>query len=285
MACGSGVSGAGIWAVLGACVGVGGLGLLGSGPASADEPEAPLDFLFEEEHRIYRLAGDEACEEIVIDGLEVERCLTFQMLSDARGRYEGTATLTFEGDFDGTLTGPLRGKQRANRRGIQFQLSSRLRGFLDIPLLGDVKARAKVDCRGDIDLDGNPTEECLFRLQRPGARPSREDVPFAATVEGGDWNLVIDTLLDTGRGRLEGSATDSFGFSYRVRGRYDENRDESKLKVQGLPGSLSKSAKIKLKDLRTPNPQEGDGRATYRLLGARGRADVSAEPPAPPPPS
>ena len=255
-------------------------GLVWAGGAWAAPPEAPLVFPFSGDHRIQVIEGDELCEMIVLDEVDVERCLTLALLLDAKGRYEGTATLTFDGiGVDGSLVGEIRGSQKRRRGITALDLDAKLRGLIDVPLVDGLRAKGNLRCGGLISAAAVLDAVCEFILKRPGRGTERQEFALPAVVMGGDWTLTINTLLQLPDGKLEGSAVDSFDFSYEVRGKYDEKRDRSKLSVRGFRGSLSHGARVDIRDLETPAPSEGSGEAKYKLLGGSGKTQVNADPP------
>jgi len=253
--------------------------LLWATPVAADPPDDPIVFLFTGEDRIYALDGDEVCQDVLLDGADVQRCLAFDLLVDARGRYEGTVTLTFEGNgIDGVLLGSLKGKQKRRRGTTQLDLrATRLRGGFEFPLGVTVPARARLRCDGTISAVGALDAVCDYVLTRPGRGADRGEIPLPVDVVGGEWDVEIETLFVLPNDRIEGSASDSFGFSTFARGRYNERRDRSKLTLKGQRRSLSQGAKVLLKNMETPAVVEATADARYKLLGARGRTQVFSE--------
>jgi len=105
---------------------------------------------------------------------------------------------------------------------------------------------------------------------------SEKNVPFAAHVDGGDWNLSIDLDLDDSN-HYSGVATDSVGpYFYEVTGTYNENQDTSKLTLKGLGGD-SDGAKISFKNLVSDGDSQGAGEAKYKVQGYKGKADVATD--------
>lgn len=253
--------------------------LWGGLSAGAAEPDEPIFFPFTGEDRIYALDGDEVCQDVMLDGAAVERCLAFDLLVDAKGRYEGAVTLTFEGSgIDGVLLGSLKGKQKRRKGMTQLDLrATRLRGGFEFPLDVEVAARAKLRCDGSISAVGALDAVCEYILKRPGRGTDQGEIPLPGQVIGGEWMLAINTLFVLPGAKLEGSATDSFGFSYFARGKYNEKKDESKLTLKGQRRSLSNGAKVVLKKLETPVDSEATASARYKLLGARGKTQVFSE--------
>jgi len=251
-------------------------------PALAEVPTAPLHFPFSGDQRIQALEGEEVCEDILLDDVEVERCVGLDLLIDARGHYEGTATVSFSEPVEGTLIGSVRGRQSQRRGDTAFDLRSKLRGVIDLPLIGESRGKGKLRCDGMITAGGTLTGVCEFQLKRPGSRTESQEFDVPAKVIGGNWDVSITTLIEVGGGDLEGSAQDSFGFSYQVRGSYDEDKDRSKLSLRGLRRSLSQGARIDLKDLEAPAPSEGTAESRIKLLGAKAKGQTTAEAPLPP---
>ena len=86
------------------------------------------------------------------------------------------------------------------------------------------------------------------------------------------WNLVVEVLPNGSK--LEGTATDSLGFSYTARGSYNSKKDESNLSLTGDKGTESNGAKITLQKLVTTGSEVTGGTAKISVQGNQSTAEL-----------
>jgi len=249
------------------------LALLTAPTAWAGVPDGELVFEFDDPFVIYDFSQLSDCDSVSAAGLNVTLCIDTDMVGDAKGGYEGTATLEFTGDLVGTLVGPatakIKSKADDGSAGFKFNTTG------DIAALGDVfDTIAKASCKGDIAPGGFFDGICKVGIKIVGEGSAKVATAIAETLPAQGWTLSIDvTPLD--EKKFEGTATDSLGFSYIVKGSHSDKTGLSKLKASGDkedPGS--KGASVQLGDLA----DDGSATAKYKLQGHKGKdVPVSAD--------
>ena len=210
----------------------------------------------------------------------ITACLEVDMTPDGKGKYAGSATLTFEGDLAGTLTGPasgsVKGKGPATKAGQDdnggtAQLKLGLEG--DITALGiTLPSAVKTSCKGPVYPDGFLVARCKVTVKIIGAGSASVLAFFEDQLVGGLWTITLDVMpLD--EKKFEGTGTDSLGFEYAVKGKYNAKKDLSNIKATGDKETSSKGAKVQLKNL-TPT---GEADASYAVQGYKGKTPVETD--------
>ena len=151
-------------------------------------------------------------------------------------------------DTDGTITGP----------GVVCDavINGRVNGPIDSDGFFEGKGRAKLD----LDCPGE-----RFRRSVAGLFEYTVDPPTP-------WSLTVQ-VSPNGR-KLEGTAVDSLGFTYTAKGRNNEKKDESQISLKGDKDTVSKGAKIRLKNLVTTGSSVTGGTAKISVQGTKSEAEL-----------
>jgi len=256
--------------------------LLGFEPqnALADPPPPSFDLYFSDNAAIWSPFEDFlACE----TELGTTLCLElFNVVCDGRGSCTGDGELSLSGNLDGLFTGPVTAKSRCTRREeqgtrpvCQAKFKIEAEGSLTDGLT-TCTGSIIMAVNGPVDLGGFYDGKARGRLDLVCAgRRARESLTglFQYTVNPPTpWSLNVQVSQD-GR-KLEGTATDSLGFSYTAKGNYSDRNDESRITLKGETDSASKGAKVMLKDLTTTGPSVTGGTAKISVQGNRSTAEI-----------
>jgi len=252
--------------------------LIAPAGAMAEIPSGAMVFEFSGEDEIFDFENFADCEAVSVERMSVTLCLDVNMVANAKGRYTGIASWDFSGDIVGTLMGTASGKLKGKVTGGKSKFKLKTTGVLQVRGV-DTDTTIKTKCSGPVDTDGFLTTNCTVKLKLAIAGESAKEkvkVIFGAQLGGGPWDITVD-VLPTSATRFEGMATDSFGYSYLVVGKYSESKDISKVKMKGLRDTSGSGAKVKLKNLT----DAGAADAKYKIRGYKGVAAVQDVAPAP----
>jgi hypothetical protein len=236
--------------------------------ALAEIPNGIMVFEFDGVNQIYDLSTISDCESLDVDGISVTLCLDVDMVSDGKGKHTGTASLAFSGDIQGTLIGPAAAsaKGKADRSGaakLKFATTGRLNGF---------DTKLGLSCKGPISMDGMLDSICKVKVKIDNVGSASAVASFSDQLNGGPWMITIN-VTPVDEKKFEGSATDSLGYAYAVKGSYSAKKGLSKLKATGDKTTAAKGAKIQLKSLT----EFGGAEAKYKVQGYSGVTAVEAD--------
>ena len=251
--------------------------------AGADPPPAMLDIDFSGEAAIWNpFEGFDACEE---DWEGSELCLSLSgVVCDGKGNCSGDATWDLTGLFTGTLTGTFtaRVKCKEPKQAGDDVCIAQIRGCETSGSIdfdgGSVEASiSKCRIKGPVDDGGTLAGSGKARIcvDSPPGKLTCDTVSGAFVYEVNaptDWTLSLDLANDDGA--LTGTAMDSLGFDYTVKGRYDGGSDSSKLSLKGDRETPSRGAKIAIKDLTVVGGSATGGSAKLSVQGNRSTPEL-----------
>jgi len=242
--------------------------------AQADIPDGVFVFDLSGPNQIYDFGSWSECDSDSVAGFFLEWCLNVDMVPDGKGKYTGTASLEFDGDIQGTLIGPATasGKGSDTDRGGSGKLKFAAEGFLNAFGLGTFESKIKLGCSGPITPNGFLTSLCKVKVRVVGEGSASAQALYETQLGGGGWTITLDvTPLD--EKKFEGTGTDSLGYDYLVKGKYNAKKGTSSLKATGDKESSSKGAQFQLKNLTNA----GTAESKYKVQGYKGSALVGKD--------
>lgn len=269
--------------------------LAGAHGALADPPPASFQLDFDGESSIWNpFDGVEACENMGLTfGLTFDydsstACLELDdVVCNGKGSCAGTATMTFVGQVEGTLTGPFESSAKCKEQSnpnkpmcsakLAFDVEGPIRTItMPLGLTCDGEFDGKVN--GPVDSTGffagwanaKACAQCAG-----GGRRVCESIrePFDYDVNPPTpWSLMVEVAPNGSK--LEGTAQDTLGYSYTAKGSYNQKKDESNLTLSGEKGTESNGAKIILQKLVTTGSDVTDGTAKISVQGNQSTAEL-----------
>lgn len=244
----------------------------------ADPPPGEFTLSFDGDAAIWNpFEGFAACD----TRSGVTTCLSLENVDcDGAGRCEGDATIEFSGAVSGSGSGAFSGKTRCVA--TPNPLDPVCRARLEIGALVGSADSCELELH-DSSLRGRVDAAGLYR-GRAGAELCRTcpgGPQECSTVTGRfqdqvnpptDWTVVVESQQSAkDSSRLVGSASDSLGFTYRVRGVHSVGNGVSTLLLRGEEGTPSEGARIKLRNLVFQGDDLQAGTANIRVQGNNAR--------------
>jgi hypothetical protein len=258
--------------------------LVGVGPeiALADPPPPSFDIDFSGDSAIWNpFEGFEACESFA----GATACLElFNVACGGKGTCVGDATFTFSGVLQGSFAGPFASKascKQSDNPAKPVCKVSNLKAETEGSVTngGTCTGKINVNVSGPVDLsgffDGKGTGKLNLDCGAAGRLRGSERGLFQYTVNPPTpWSLTVQVSQDS-KGKLEGTATDSLGFSYTAKkSKYSEKKDESKIALTGDKDTESKGAQVVLKKLVTIGDEVVGGSAKVNVQGNKSTAEL-----------
>jgi hypothetical protein len=260
-----------------------------AGSTRADDPAGSYSIVFSGNQQIWNLEESfdgcvEYCEFEPGVGLTcVDLCIDTVLSTDGRGRLSGYAEVSLAATLGGAplmagvalcaVGGKTAGRDSTRRTPeslTKFFVRARCQGQTDVSGLGLIRTRVTESWRGVVDSSGSLRGQCKVRgcLRKLGCFADAEDV--ADSLPDGSWTLNLSITNVDGK-RLGGTATDSLGHTYEIKGAYDAGTDESRLKLRAA-NDESKGASVLLKKLAVVGGSIDRGEVRYNIRGHKGRA-------------
>ena len=167
----------------------------------------------------------------------------------------------------------------SDRTGItRVLLAFRFAGILPQSPVPDVFVRVTGTIKGQIDASGasHSTFKAKACVRGAGCEKVAQTGSFDVTPGEGDWTLDLDVVNVDGT-ELAGTALASLGggteYAYTIEGRFDAEKDESRLAL--LPDAESAGSSVRLKKVHVASGQM-DAEIQYKILGHTGKALASS---------
>ena len=228
---------------------------------------------------------EQQCEFVPdIGELCVEVSANIQTAVNARGRISGVGSFTFEASGDGVevagtmgcmVSGRVNGRvdsavrDRATRIVIKLQCE----GGVGVTGQGVLSTRVNAKIKGESDNDGSYVGEMSARVSIQGLGSERVVIPvFLELGNGGDWAISMN-IVDIDGKKLGGTALatldDGSAFSFEIRARYNERKDESNVTLK--PHPAFRGAAIRLRHFVVTSGAITGGELKYRVNGQKGK--------------
>ena len=240
--------------------------------AQAEIPNGPLVFNLSGPNQIYDFGSWSECDSDSVAGFFLELCINVDMVPDGKGKYTGTVSFEFDGDIQGTLMGPATASAKGSESGGSGKLKFDTEGLLQASGFGTFESKIKLGCSGPITPTGFLTSVCKVKVTIVGEGSAAAQATYEVQLIGGNWTITLNvTPLD--EKKFAGSGTDSLGFDYLIKGKYNEKKGTSSLKATGDKESPSKGAQFQLKNLT----DTGEAESKYKVQGYKGSALVATD--------
>ena len=234
--------------------------------ARADAPSGAYTFSFGGAQSIWVLDEVGECE-------SGDACPDVPVVCDPRGRCSGSGSFL---GLDGAVEARLRG---SDRTGItRVLLAFRFAGILPQSPVPDVFVRVTGTIKGQIDASGasHSTFKAKACVRGAGCEKVVQTGSFDVTPGEGDWTLDLDVVNLDGT-ELAGTALASLGggteYAYTIEGRFDAEKDQSRLVL--LPDAESAGSSVRLKKVHAASGQM-DAEIQYTILGHTGKTLASS---------
>lgn len=258
-------------------------------PAAAASLDGEYLIPFTGAESIWPLSEFQDCESDVIDGNDVELCLSMSLTRSGKGAVLGSGTFDFlaqgigvdiEGNLAGTLKGSIKG---TDKRGYKQTVSVKYKGTVsvagvggDLPATMTGKLTTSITPAGLIESKGS----LKVAIKRGGTTKAKIKTGLSQLEEGsGDWTLKLTIQASADQTKLSGTAElmlpDGSHF-LPVKGSYKTKQDKADIDAKGK--AKNKGMVVELKSVRSNEPGVFEqGTVSYEVQGFSGRKSLKTD--------